>query len=497
MSDTDYSPPAKFLVPLKCRKKRKCSLSENIQEVTEGVQSEKKKFNFQKKRKHVAGYKCTQCSRVFNSKPEVNKHVKNVHTADPHQAKCSFCDKIIARKDNLKRHIDEVHGSGSTLLYCEQTECDKSFDSKIAFDKHISDTHVKKFMTCDICKADFRRNDQLQRHLRSVHVPRVESDSEPLVYRCECGKHLSNLTSLISHRKFCSVSSKLNKRSEFTLKQKRAAVRIIEKCGIKKTPNKLPAEVRNLVSKRTGLTPRATRRAFLDRKKLFAKSKTFTEKFESLDDDDNLDVKSRKLFGSVKSKNIRKRSGIFKRLPGGGRRQDDWWVRIKTELRKEFLVLRDELLAEVDTTILLECVYKIAGELQIDLNEVLSDTSDPRKALYKRLLNFLNEYNLARKKSNQQSHISPVEQGQRAGAMIRECRMLRENLGITDMECFDELRIYVCEMGGKGATTIHFVGAKDTFTSKYSNPKVCSINNCFLSNLLILLSGSSYINDLH
>ena len=63
--------------------------------------------------------------------------------------------------------------------------------------------------------------------------------------------------------------------------------------------------------------------------------------------------------------------------------------------------------------------------------------------------------------------------------------MLRENLGITDMECFDELRIYVCEMGGKGATTIHFVGAKDTFTSKYSNPKVCFINNCFLSNLLI------------
>ena len=85
MSDTDYSPPAKFLVPLKCRKKRKCSLSENIQEVTEGVQSEKKKFNFQKKRNHVAGYKCTQCSKVFNSKPEVNKHVKNVHTAVPQQ----------------------------------------------------------------------------------------------------------------------------------------------------------------------------------------------------------------------------------------------------------------------------------------------------------------------------------------------------------------------------------------------------------------------------
>ena len=50
--------------------------------------------------------------------------------------------------------------------------------------------------------------------------------------------------------------------------------------------------------------------------------------------------------------------------------------------------------------------------------------------------------------------------------------MLRENLGITDMEFFDELRIYVCEMGGKGATTIHFVGAQDTFTFKYSNPKV-------------------------
>ena len=71
----------------------------------------------------------------------------------------SFCDQIFSRKDNLKRHIDEVHGSGSTLIYCGQTECDKSFDSKIALDEHISDTHIKKFMTCNICKEDFIRKD--------------------------------------------------------------------------------------------------------------------------------------------------------------------------------------------------------------------------------------------------------------------------------------------------------------------------------------------------
>ena len=99
---------------------------------------------------------------------------------------------------------------------------------------------------------------------------------------------------------------------------------------------------------------------------------------------------------------------------------------IKVELRKEFLILREEFLAEVDTTVLLECVYKIAGELQIDLNEVLADATDPRKALYKRLINFLHKYNLARKKSNQLSHISPQEQGRRAGAMIRECRQNAE-----------------------------------------------------------------------
>ena len=476
MSDPDFSPPVKIFVTPKHRKKRKSSLSEDLESPKQDDkknEQNQKKFNFQKRRKNLTGYKCSQCNRSFNSKSEVNKHAKNVHSESTILI-CPYCGEPISRKDNLIRHIQDVHNSSNALLYCEQTDCGKSFASKRALQRHIDDNHEKKKFKCTVCKTDFSRRNLLERHMVAVHVAAVQD--VPLTFRCECGKDFRNSQGLMSHRKYCGESLKIKKRSEYTLKQKRAAVRIIEGSGIDKTPTKLPLNVRNLVSEKTKLSPRAARRAFRSRKRLFEKKKTFAQKADDLDALDSIDKKDKKLFGSVKAKNLRKRTGRFKRLPGGGRKQDDWWVKIKRELRKEFLILREDLLAEVNTTILLECVYKIAGELNINLNEVLADTSDPRKSLYKRLLNFLNEYNLARKKSNQQSHISPHEQGLRAGAMIRECRMLRENLGISDMECFDELRIYVCEMCGKGAETIHFVGAKDTFTTKYSNPKVSFYN---------------------
>ena len=289
-------------------------------------------------------------------------------------------------------------------LHCEHLECSATFRSKRALAQHIEEAHAKKQFVCQICKTDFGRKAGLKRHLAAVHTVNIQN--EGVTCRCECGNVFLNLQGLMSHRSFCDTSEKYSKRSEYTIKQKRAAVKIIKDAGIDTTPTKIPDNVKDLIRLKTKLSPRAARRAFVSRKKLFAKKKTFTQKAESLTEADSLETRDKKLFGSVKSKNERNRSGMFKRLPGGGRNQDDWWIRIKTELRKEFLMLREELLAEVDTTLLLEFVFKVAADLNINLNDVLSDTSDPRECLYKRLLNFLKEYNLAREKSNQQSHIS-------------------------------------------------------------------------------------------
>ena len=54
-----------------------------------------------------------------------------------------------------------------------------------------------------------------------------------------------------------------------------------------------------------------------------------TKKKLSVNESDDIDQKSSKLFCSVKSTNMRKRSGVFRRLPGGGRKQDDWWIALK------------------------------------------------------------------------------------------------------------------------------------------------------------------------
>ena len=95
------------------------------------------------------------------------------------------------------------------------------------------------------------------------------------------------------------------------------------------------------------------------------------------------------------------------------------------------------------------------------------------------------------RKSNAQSHISVsnsfqqnpftvnlefvcqvAEQGCRAGEFLRLVRRILQDVqSIRMMECFDKVRVFHSQCGGKSTQTLHLVGPQEVYLSKYSNPK--------------------------
>lgn len=77
--------------------------------------------------------------------------------------------------------------------YCEH--CDMNFEDLIQFERHNTEVHSLKLLTCQVCTATFRRQDHLKRHMRSLH-----SDQK---YCCcpVCGKDCKRQDLLAKHVK--------------------------------------------------------------------------------------------------------------------------------------------------------------------------------------------------------------------------------------------------------------------------------------------------------
>ena len=83
---------------------------------------------------------------------------------------CDLCGKTFGCENNLKRHIESVHENQRSFT-CEA--CSKVFVSKKTLRQHkcvhAVQTNPKKQFLCDICNKVFGTRPHLARHLKCVH----------------------------------------------------------------------------------------------------------------------------------------------------------------------------------------------------------------------------------------------------------------------------------------------------------------------------------------
>lgn len=169
-------------------------------------------------------FKCTICDKVSTNSRNLNKHMREKHTAEGQERpfECPVCQKRFAKKCTLKTHL-ETHDTGKDYKCSEcgkgfSTEqrrkihermvhnvdrvcdqCGKTIHGVYALKQHILE-HAgikKRKWPCDQCNAELNSRSSLKRHMNAAH------HDGSTVYVCsECGKIAPTETALRSHKKY-------------------------------------------------------------------------------------------------------------------------------------------------------------------------------------------------------------------------------------------------------------------------------------------------------
>ncbi|KAL1456131.1 hypothetical protein WDU94_000881 [Cyamophila willieti] len=122
----------------------------------------------------IKHFLCHECGRRFNQKSSLVTHWTHVHCKEKsmdNQFQCVWCGQVYKHKMNLKSHLLNNHNKNAMLktkFYCNI--CNKYFISTSRLNMH-SKIHlsIKEFQ-CLICKKSFNQKNNLNIHLKK-HCP--------------------------------------------------------------------------------------------------------------------------------------------------------------------------------------------------------------------------------------------------------------------------------------------------------------------------------------
>lgn len=139
-------------------------------------------------------FKCSYCSKTFTRKQSLNCH-ENSHTGkQPH--KCDLCPKTFTGSSALWNHI-QTH-TKDRQHKC--SECEKFFLHKFQLDyhtreKHLPDTHPRRYFPCQLCTEKFKTN-----HLLHRHKGRMHSKNSTPTFTCDhCNREFKYRDKIVQH----------------------------------------------------------------------------------------------------------------------------------------------------------------------------------------------------------------------------------------------------------------------------------------------------------
>ena len=109
-------------------------------------------------------HKCDICSKSFNNKNNLKRHIINAHNELTHQ--CEFCEQRYYKPSDLRKHTKRVH---EQIRNHKCDTCTKAFTSKKDLMVHIDSVHKGLKHTCELCGNDFSGFASLINHFKNVH----------------------------------------------------------------------------------------------------------------------------------------------------------------------------------------------------------------------------------------------------------------------------------------------------------------------------------------
>ena len=159
------------------------------------------RFHHKFKDKLKSWTRCSTCAKYFNTKANLRRHIKAMHS-DPKREKkksnptktysCKTCQKKFFWLTSLRFH--EIGCCVSTIedtpFICKT--CGKGFKKKRNLNYHFKYTHGERRYVCKTCDKRFQRNTQLRTHMR------VHTGEKP--YKCKiCGMTFTYSYNLRDH----------------------------------------------------------------------------------------------------------------------------------------------------------------------------------------------------------------------------------------------------------------------------------------------------------
>ena len=106
-------------------------------------------------------FTCYQCGKVLT-----NKRWALLHCTGDNNLTCNTCGMTFLKIANRKQHETQKHAE-LTKYRCDQ--CYKTFQFKPQLKNHVKNVHVMNYSECDLCRKTFAKVTNLKRHMAVAH----------------------------------------------------------------------------------------------------------------------------------------------------------------------------------------------------------------------------------------------------------------------------------------------------------------------------------------